>query len=323
MKRSALITGITGQDGSYLTELLLEKDYRVFGLVRPGNHFADSPAAHLERDIELLTGELTDTAAVKAAVEDAAPDEVYNLAGQTFVPASWMEPEETMESTALGVVRLLEAIRALGKPTRFFQASTSEMFGSATTTPQGINTPFQPRNPYGIAKVAAHWTTVAYRQHHNLYAVSGILFNHESPRRGVEFVTRKITSTIARIRFGRATELVLGDLDAQRDWGFAGDVVRAMWLMLQQDIPTDFVIGTGVTHSVREFVEIAFAEAGLDWQDYVRQDPALIRPRDPISLVADAQPARDQLAWQPQVTFPELVRMMINHDLTLEADRAH
>jgi len=323
VKKTALITGITGQDGSYLAELLLEKDYRVFGLVRPGNHFADSPAAHLENDIELLTGDLTDAAAIHDAVRNAAPDEVYNLGGQTFVPASWAEPEGTFESTGLGVVRLLEAIRSFGKPARLFQASTSEMFGTPATSPQRIDTPFKPRNLYGVAKVAAHWSTVAYRRHYDMYAVSGILFNHESPRRSVEFVTRKITRTVARIRHGRATELVMGDLDAQRDWGYAGDYVRAMWLMLQQDEPVDYIIGTGVLHSVRDFVELAFCEAGLNWQEYVRQDPALMRAPEPVPLVADAQPAREQLGWEPEVDFSELVRMMASHDLALEAERAH
>lgn len=320
--KHALITGISGQDGSYLAEFLVEKGYRVHGLVRrtslPRLERLDGVADR----IELLPGDLLDQTSLQRAVAAAAPDEVYHLAAQSFVPTSWSEPVATAEATALGTTRLLEALRNAAPEARFYQASTSEMFGKAPA-PQSESTPFHPRSPYGVAKVYAHWATVNYRESYGMFAVSGILFNHESPRRGSEFVTRKITRAAARIAAGLEGELLLGNLDARRDWGYAGDYVRAMWLMLQQEEPEDFVIATGETHSVGEFCEAAFAACGLDWRAYVRTDPRFLRPAEVDHLVGDPTRARERLGWRPAVSFVELVELMVAHDRRLaEAEAA-
>ncbi len=313
-RRHALVTGITGQDGSYLAEFLLERGYEVYGLVRR----ASSPNLHrLEaiRDrIVLIPGDLLDQTSLMRAISESAPDEIYNLAAQSYVPSSWREPVATAEVTALGATRLLEAMRSEAPAARFYQASTSEMFGSAPP-PQSEATCFHPRSPYGVAKAYAHWATVNYRESYGMFAVSGILFNHESPRRGIEFVTRKVSSAAARIARGLDKELVLGNLDARRDWGFAGDYVRAMWRMLQRDEPEDFVIATGVTHSVRELCDIAFSAVGLDWSEHVRTDPALLRPAEVDHLVGDASRAREKLDWRPTMGFQPLVEHMVSHDL--------
>ncbi len=314
MKR-ALITGITGQDGSYLAEFLLEKGYRVYGLVRRSSVGNLERIKHLERDLRLIPGDLTDQNSLIAALVEARPDEVYNLAAQSFVGVSWQQPVLTAQVTALGVTRMLEAIRTVNPRIRFFQASSSEMFGRAQETPQSEKTPFYPRSPYGVAKVYGHYITVNYRESYGLFACSGILFNHESPRRGLEFVTRKVSDGVARIKLGLAGELRLGNLDSRRDWGYAGDYVQAMWLMLQQDEPGDYVIATGETHPVRELVEIAFSHAGLDWRKYVVVDPRLYRPADVDLLQGDYSRARSRLGWEPRVSFPELVRMMVDADL--------
>ena len=314
-EKSALITGITGQDGSYLAELLLEKGYRVFGLVP---RYATDPfenIAHILDRIDILTGDLTDSASLLRAVQTAQPTEVYNLGAQTFVQASWDLPEQTGDVTGVGVVRLLEALRSVKPDARFYQASSSEMFGKVRQVPQREETPFHPRSPYGVAKAYGHYITVNYRESYGLYACSGILFNHESPRRGKEFVTRKIAEAAARITMGLSQELRLGNLDAKRDWGFAGDYVEMMWLMLQQDQPEDFVIGTGENHSVQEFVELAFARVGLPWRDYVVQDPRYLRPAEVDTLLADPRKARERLGWQPKVSFEELVHMMVDAEL--------
>ena len=316
MPRSALITGITGQDGSYLAELLLEKGYRVAGLVRRSSTLNFERIKHIQPRLELISGDLIDQNSLMAALERVQPDEIYNLAAQSFVGTSFVQPELTGQVTALGVTRLLEAMRKVKPSARFYQASSSEMFGKVVETPQRESTPFHPRSPYGVSKVYGHWATVNYRESYDLYAVSGILFNHESPRRGIEFVTRKITDGVARIRAGLAQELVLGNLDARRDWGFAGDYVEAMWLMLQQDDPGDYVVGTGETHSVREFVARAFAHAGLDWEEHVRTDERFMRPAEVDLLVADNARARDELGWEPRVGFEELVAMMVEADVT-------
>jgi GDPmannose 4,6-dehydratase len=313
--RTALITGITGQDGSYLARLLLGKGYRVCGLVRRGS---GAPYPRLEgiRDrLVLIPGDMTDAASLDRAVAEAEPDEVYNLAALSFVPASWTQPALAAEVNAQGVLRLLEAVRRHRPAARFFQASTSEMFGKVREVPQREATPFHPRSPYGVTKAFAHHLTVSYRETYGLFAASGILFNHESPVRGPEFVTRKITRAVARIKHGLDRELRLGNLQARRDWGYAGDYVRAMWLMLQQDRPDDFVIGTGRSHSVREFVEAAFARAGLDWQDHVVTDAQLYRPAEAGVLLADPSRARQVLGWRPEVSFEELVRRMVDADL--------
>lgn len=315
MSKKALITGITGQDGSYLTELLLAKGYAVYGMVP---RFATDPyenVQHLLPQITILTGDLDDSSSLVRIMQAVQPDEVYNLGAQTFVKASWDLPELTGDITGVGVVRLLEAIRNCSPKTRFYQASSSEMFGKVVETPQTETTPFYPRSPYGVAKVYGHWITVNYRESYNLFACSGILFNHESPRRGREFVTRKIAIAAARIKAGLDTELRMGNMDAQRDWGFAGDYVEAMWLMLQQDKPDDFVVGTGETHSVKEFAQLAFDHVGLNWEQYVVQDEAFMRPAEVDRLQANPAKAKKVLGWKPRTGFPELVKMMVEAEV--------
>jgi GDPmannose 4,6-dehydratase len=312
---TALITGITGQDGSYLAELLLEKGYQVFGVVRRTSHHGYERIEHLLDKLELLPADLLDQHSLTTVVQDTKPDEVYNLGAQSYVPTSWTQPVLTGEFTALGVTRILEAVR-LGHPeARFYQASSSEMFGKVTETPQRESTSFHPRSPYGVAKVYGHWITVNYRESYGMHAVSGILFNHESPRRGIEFVSRKVTDGVARIKLGLAKDLRLGNIDAQRDWGWAGDYVDAMWRMLQQPEPEDYVIGTGLTHSVRDLIEIAFARVGLEWQSYVKQDPRFIRPAEVDILMADPSKAKAQLGWEPKVGFEEMIERMVDADL--------
>ncbi len=313
--KTAVITGVTGQDGSYLAELLLDKGYDVIGVVRRTSHDSYERIGHLLDRLRVVAADLLDQHSLTMVIRDAQPDEVYNLAAQSFVPTSWSQPVLTGEFTALGVTRLLEAIRLAHPKARFYQASSSEMFGKATETPQRETTPFYPRSPYGVAKVYGHWITVNYRESYGLHAVSGILFNHESPRRGLEFVTRKVTDAVARIKRGKIDELRLGNLDARRDWGFAGDYVDAMWRMLQQDEPRDYVIGTGETHSVRELCEVAFGHAGLDWRKYVKVDPKFVRPAEVDLLLADAGQARRDLGWAPRVSFEGLVKMMVDADL--------
>jgi len=308
------VTGVTGQDGSYLAEFLLGKGYEVYGLVRRSSSSNQERLADVRDRIQLISGDLLDQSSLMRALAEARPQEVYNLAAQSFVPTSWSEPVSTAEATALGVTRILEAMRAVTPEARFYQASTSEMFGKAPA-PQSEQTPFHPRSPYGVAKVYGHWATVNYRESYGMYAVSGILFNHESPRRGHEFVTRKVSRAVARIAAGLEKELRLGNLEARRDWGYAGDFVEAMWLMLQQEIPRDYVIATGETHSVRELCEVAFACAGLDWQEYVRVDEALLRPAEVDHLIGDPTRARNELGWQPAVTFTELVQRMVQADI--------
>ncbi|WP_376792171.1 GDP-mannose 4,6-dehydratase [Thermoflexus sp.] len=316
-RKRALITGITGQDGSYLAEFLLEKGYEVIGMVRRTSTVNFERIRHIQDRITLVQGDLLDQSSLIDILREYRPHEVYNLAAQSFVPTSFKQPVLTGEFTALGVTRLLEAIRLVDPTIRFYQASSSEMFGKVKEVPQNENTPFHPRSPYGVAKVYAHWITVNYRESYGMFAVSGICFNHESPRRGLEFVTRKITYTAAKIKLGLAHELRLGNLEARRDWGYAPDYVRAMWLMLQQDEPEDYVIATGETHSVREFVELAFDYLGLDWKKYVVVDPALYRPADVDLLVGDATKARTKLGWAPSVTFEQLVKIMVDADLEL------
>ncbi len=313
--KTALITGITGQDGSYLAELLLAKGYRVVGIVRRSSTTPYERIAHLVDKIELLSADLLDQTSLVDAMAETNPDEIYNLAAQSFVAASWTQPVLTGEFTALGVTKMLEAMKRAAPKARFYQASSSEMFGKVIETPQTENTPFYPRSPYGVAKVYGHWITVNYRESFNLYAVSGILFNHESPRRGLEFVTRKVTDAVARIKLGTATELRLGNLDSQRDWGFAGDYVDAMWRMLQQDQPDDYVIGTGETWSVRQLCEVAFSHVGLDYNDYVKLDARFLRPAEVDLLVADPMKAKTVLDWEPKVRFQQLVEMMVDADL--------
>ena len=312
---TALITGITGQDGSYLAELLLEKGYRVVGVVRRSSTTPYERIAHLVDRVDLVSADLLDQTSLTDAVSDVKPDEIYNLAAQSFVQTSWNQPVLTGEFTALGVTRMLEAMRKAAPKARFYQASSSEQFGKVVETPQRESTPFYPRSPYGVAKVYGHWITINYRESFNLYAVSGILFNHESPRRGLEFVTRKVTDGVARIKLGLQPSLRLGNLDAKRDWGFAGDYVEAMWRMLQQDEPDDFVVATGETHSVRELCEIAFASVGLDYRDHVVTDERFFRPAEVDLLVGDASKAREQLGWEPRVSFRALVEMMVEADL--------
>jgi GDPmannose 4,6-dehydratase len=315
-QKTALITGITGQDGSYLAEFLLKKGYKIFGLVRRSSTESDGRIAHMGDKITLVQGDLLDQHSLDEAVRTVKPDEVYNLAAQSFVPTSWNQPVLTGEFTALGVTKVLEAIHHYGKKdTRFYQASSSEMFGKVRETPQSELTPLYPRSPYGVAKVYGHYITVNYRESYGMFAVSGILFNHESPRRGLEFVTRKITNTVAKIKLGQAKELRLGNLEAKRDWGFAGDYVEAMWLMLQQKEPQDFVIGTGETHSVKEFAKLAFAHVGLDWKKYVKIDKKYWRPAEVDMLVADIRKAKRILKWKPKVDFKQLVEMMVDADL--------
>ena len=316
-QRRALITGITGQDGSYLAELLLQQGYEVFGLVRRSSTVNFERIHHIQDDLRLLSGDLLDQNSLMFALREAHPHEVYNLGAQSFVPASWEQPLLTGEITALGVTRLLEAIRSVDPKTRFYQASTSELFGKVRQSPQSETTPFYPRSPYGVSKVYAHWITINYRESYDLFACNGILFNHESPRRGLEFVTRKITYGVARIKHGRAQELALGNLDARRDWGFAGDFVRAMWLMLQQDEPDDFVIATGTDRTIREFCRVAFACADLDWEQYVTVDERFLRPAEVEILRGDPSKARRVLGWEPKVPFEEMVRLMVERDLEL------
>ena len=315
---SALITGITGQDGSYLAELLLEKGYQVYGMVRRASTFNDSRIRHLLDRVEILDADLLDQLSLIQALRQSQATEVYNLAAMSFVATSFQQPVATGEYTALSVARMLEAIRLAGEPIRFYQASTSEMFGKVQTVPQHEGTPFYPRSPYGVAKLYGHWMTTNFRESYGMYACSGILFNHESPRRGVEFVTRKISLAVARIALGLQDTLTLGNLEAQRDWGFAGDYVEAMWRMLQQDEPQDYVIATGETHSVREFVQAAFAAAGIsDWERYVTTNPQFLRPAEVDQLIGDASKARRELGWAPRVSFHELVKMMVESDLAL------
>jgi len=315
VNKTALLTGVTGQDGSYLAEHLLDQGYRVVGMTRRTSTVSYDRIAHIIDQIEIVQGDLLDQNSLAYAIREVQPDEVYNLAAQSFVPTSWNQPVLTGEFTALGVTRILDAVREVNPKIRFYQASSSEMFGKVAEVPQQELTRFHPRSPYGVAKVYGHWITVNYRESYDLFAVSGILFNHESPRRGLEFVTRKISDGAARIKLGLATELPLGNLDAKRDWGFAGDHVRAMWLMLQQDAPDDYVIATGETHSVREFCEIAFGRLDLDYRDFVRIDPALVRPAEVDLLVGDASKARRELGWEPTVSFEELVAMMVDADV--------
>lgn len=315
MSKRALITGITGQDGSYLAEFLLAKGYKVYGLVPRSATDPFENIQHILQRLEIITGDLADTSSLLRAIELSQPDEVYNLGSQSFVQASWDVPVLTGDITAIGVARLLEALRAQKSSARFYQASSSEMFGQAHEIPQRETTPFHPRSPYGVAKVYGHFITINYRESYGMFACSGILFNHESPRRGREFVTRKIAAAAARIKLGLESELRLGNLDAKRDWGFAGDYVEAMWLMLQHDEPRDFVIGTGENHSVREFAELAFSRVGLDWKDYVVQDQRFMRPAEVDILLADTSKAKTVLGWQPRRTFQELVAMMVDAEL--------
>jgi len=313
--KTAVITGVTGQDGSYLAELLLDKGYEVIGIVRRTSHDSYERIGHLLDRVHVVAADLLDQHSLTMVIRDAKPDEVYNLAAQSFVPTSWNQPVLTGEFTALGVTRLLEAIRLAHPEARFYQASSSEMFGKAMETPQRETTPFYPRSPYGVAKVYGHWITVNYRESYGMYAVSGILFNHESPRRGLEFVTRKISDAVARIKLGKAKELRLGNLDSARDWGFAGDYVEAMWRMLQQREPDDYVVGTGQKHSVRDFCAAAFGHVGLDWKKYVKIDPRFVRPAEVDVLLADASRAHKELGWTPKVQFEQLVQMMVDADV--------
>jgi GDPmannose 4,6-dehydratase len=312
---TALVTGITGQDGSYLAEFLLAKGYRVVGVVRRSSTTPYERIGHLVDRVELVSADLLDQTSLTDVVHEAQPDEIYNLAAQSFVQASWSQPVLTGEFTALGVTRMLEAMKKAAPKARFYQASSSEMFGKVHESPQRESTPFYPRSPYGVAKVYAHWITVNYRESFGLFAVSGILFNHESPRRGTEFVTRKVSDAVARIKLGQQKEVRLGNLEARRDWGYAGDYVEAMWLMLQQAEPDDFVIGTGDARTVRELCDVAFHHVGLDYRKYVVQDPKFFRPAEVDLLVADAAKAQSQLGWKPKVGFEELVRMMVDADL--------
>ncbi len=319
--KAALITGITGQDGSYLAELLLEKGYRVVGMTRRSSTAGGERIEHLMGQIELLQGDLLDEASLVSALRDAAPQEVYNLAAQSFVPTSWNQPVLTGEFTGLGVTRMLEAIRQVDPSIRFYQASSSEMFGKVIETPQTETTPFHPRSPYGVAKAYGHFLTVNYRESYGLHTVSGILFNHESPRRGLEFVSRKVTDGVARISLGLADSLPMGNLDAQRDWGFAGDYVEAMWLMLQRDKPRDYVVATGEAHSVRDLCRVAFGRVGLDYERYVTEDPSLMRPAEVDHLLGDASRARNELGWAPTVGFEELIAMMVDADVARHETR--
>jgi GDPmannose 4,6-dehydratase len=315
MAKTALITGITGQDGSYLAEFLLEKGYRVVGMTRRSSTAGDERIAHLASRLELIQGDLLDQASLVEALQRTAPDEVYNLAAQSFVPTSWNQPVLTGEFTALGVTRMLEALRQVAPEARFYQASSSEMFGKVRAAPQNELTPFHPRSPYGVAKAYGHYLTVNYRESYGLHTVSGILFNHESPRRGLEFVPRKVTHGAARIALGLDRELRMGNLDAERDWGYAGDYVRAMWLMLRRDEPTDYVVATGIAHSVRDLCQIAFKRVGLDYREHVVVDPSLYRPAEVDHLRGDASRAREELGWSPTMTFKDLIELMVDADL--------
>lgn len=321
MPKRALITGITGQDGSYLAELLLEQGYQVFGLVRRTSTQRFERIAHIQDKITLISGDMSDQTSLQQALIESEADEVYNLAAQSFVQTSWKQPVFTGDVTALGVTRLLDAIRYVNPKIRFYQASSSEIFGKVQEVPQRETTPLYPRSPYGVAKAYGHWITINYRESYGMHATSGILFNHESPRRGMEFVTRKVTYHVAKIKLGLDKELRLGTMDAQRDWGFAGDYVRAMWQMLQQDTPDDYVIATGETHTVRRLCEIAFGHVGLDWQEYVVQDPAFMRPAEVDLLIGDPSKAGKILGWEPQVSFKALIEMMVDADLKLLQDQ--
>lgn len=317
MQKSALITGITGQDGSYLAEFLLEKGYKVFGMVRRSSTENFERIAQIRDKVTLIQADLLDQMSLIAAVSESQPDEIYNLAAQSFVPTSWTKPVLTAQFTALGVTRMLEAMRHTKSDARFYQASSSEMFGKVAEVPQTENTPFHPRSPYGVAKVYGHFITVNYRESYDLYACSGILFNHESPRRGYEFVTRKVTDAVARIKLGVADEIRMGNLDAKRDWGYAEDYVRMMWMMLQQDEPDDYVICSGETHSVEELVQIAFDHVGLDWKEYVKIDQRFVRPAEVDLLIGDATKAKEKLGWEPKVSFSDMIQMMIENDLKM------
>ena len=324
----ALITGITGQDGQHLASLLHDEGYEVFGLVKGQNNPRIAGVLEEFPFIEPVSGDLADLSSLVKAIDISKPDEVYNLAAVSFVAYSFNNAELTGDISGLGVLRMLDAVRMVGgsenNPIRFYQASTSEMFGEVRETPQTEMTPFHPRSPYGCAKVFGHYITMNYRESYDMFACSGILFNHEGPRRGLEFVTRKITNAVARIKLGLQNEIVLGNLDSKRDWGYAGDYVRAMWLMLQRDTPEDFVIATGEMHSIREFLDLAFAEVGIDdWTPYVRQDPKFLRPAEVDLLIGDASKAKEKLGWEPEVSFPQLVKMMVEHDLAVEAAKAH
>lgn len=314
-KKKALITGITGQDGSYLAELLLEKGYEVYGMVRRTSTQPYERIAHLMNDIELVQGDLLDQSSLTSLIRKIRPAEVYNLAAQSFVAVSWEQPVLTSESTGVGVARILEAIRSVDTTIKFYQASSSEMYGKVREIPQREETPFHPRSPYGVAKAYAYYLTLNYRESYNMFAVNGVLFNHESPRRGIEFVTRKVTDAVARIKLGLSKELRLGNLDSKRDWGYAGDYVEAMWLMLQHHTPEDFVIATGETHSVEELVNVAFSHAGLKWQDYVVIDPKFVRPAEVDLLIGDASKAKAVLGWKPKTSFESMVRLMVDSDI--------
>lgn len=321
MQKTALITGITGQDGSYLAELLLEKGYKVFGMVRRSSSENFDRIEHLRDRVELRQGDLLDQLSLINMIDETQPDEIYNLAAQSFVPTSWTKPLLTGDFTALGVTRMLEAVRYVNRKIRFYQASSSEMFGKVLEVPQSETTPFYPRSPYGVAKVYGHFITVNYRESYDMFAVSGILFNHESPRRGKEFVTRKVTDAVARIKLGLATELRMGNLDSKRDWGFAGDYVEAMWHMLQQNEPDDYVIATGETHTVRELVQVAFEHVGLDYEKYVVLDEKFLRPAEVDLLVGDPAKAQKKLGWKPKVSFEQLVHMMVDGDMKIISDK--
>jgi GDPmannose 4,6-dehydratase len=321
-QKVALITGITGQDGSYLAEFLLSKGYRVCGMVRRASVENFERINHIRHKIELFQGDLLDQYSLISVLQEVRPSEVYNLAAQSFVPTSWNQPVLTSEFTAIGVTRVLEAIRLVDPKIRFYQASSSEMYGRVRETPQSELTPFYPRSPYGVAKVYGHYITVNYRESYNLFAVSGILFNHESPRRGLEFVTRKVTDGVAKIKLGQASELRLGNLDARRDWGFAGDYVEAMWLMLQQEEADDYVIATGETHTVQKLVEVAFNHAGLDWKKYVKLDPKFLRPAEVDLLIGDPSKAMKKLGWKPKVSFEQMIQMMVDADVERLSSRA-
>ena len=314
MTKRALITGITGQDGSYLAELLLEKGYEVYGMIRRTTTVSYERIKHIQDKINLISADLTDLTSLIYSLREAQPDEIYNLAAQSFVPASWAQPVLTGDVTALGVTRMLDAIRTVNPDIRFYQASSSEMFGKVQEVPQRETTPFYPRSPYGVAKVYGHWITVNYRESYDLHLTSGILFNHESPRRGYEFVTRKVTRHAAMISLGLMKEMRIGNLDAQRDWGYAGDYVKAMWLMLQQDKPDDYVVASGRTHTVQYLCEVAFNCVDLNWQDYTVQDPKFMRPAEVDLLIGDPSKARTRLGWEPTVTFEQLIEMMVRAD---------
>ena len=315
MARKALITGITGQDGSYLAEFLVGQGYDVYGMVRRTSTVRYERIQHIQNQLRLVQGDMGDLASLITAISTTEPDEIYNLAAQSFVPTSWNQPVFTGDTTGLGVTRILDAVRAVNPKIKFYQASSSEMFGKVREVPQRETTPFYPRSPYGVAKVYGHWITVNYRESYDLFTCSGILFNHESPRRGLEFVTRKVTYNAAKIKLELANEIRIGNIESQRDWGFAGDYVRAMWLMLQQDEPDDFVIATGKTHSVQRLLEVAFGHVGLNWRDYTVQDPQFMRPAEVDLLVGDPAKAQEKLGWQPDVSFEDLIGMMVEADL--------